>query len=142
MVVIHDEKVDATTTGTGAVADYTLAELQALQITGRGCEEPVDVASLKLEDMPEFDGNLRIPTIREVFEVLMPYLKKGLFINIELKNSNVRYEGMEQKILDLVQEMGLENNIIYSSFLPESMGFPGRGNRLSFGRGYRDRRYR
>lgn len=122
MVVIHDEKVDATTTGTGAVADYTLAELQALQITGRGCEEPVDVASLKLEDMPEFDGNLRIPTIREVFEVLMPYLKKGLFINIELKNSNVRYEGMEQKILDLVQEMGLENNIIYSSFLPESMG--------------------
>jgi glycerophosphoryl diester phosphodiesterase len=43
-------------------------------------------------------------------------------INIELKNSNVRYEGMEEKVLALVQQYGLEQSIIYSSFYPESMG--------------------
>lgn len=43
-------------------------------------------------------------------------------INIELKNSNIRYEGMEEKVLQLVADYGLEENIVYSSFLPESMG--------------------
>lgn len=114
MVVIHDEKVDATTTAVGAVKDFTLEELQAMQITGRHSDEPVDPS--------QYDLPLRIPTIREVFELLMPKLQEGLLINIELKNSNERYEGMEQKITDLVKEMGLEKNIIYSSFLPESMG--------------------
>nr|MCR5669240.1 Gfo/Idh/MocA family oxidoreductase [Lachnospiraceae bacterium] len=111
MVVIHDEKVDATTTSKGAVADYTLSELQAMKITGRHRDEVADIGE-----------EVKIPTIREVFEALMPYLRQGLLINIELKNSNVRYEGMEKKIIDLVYEMGLAQNIIYSSFLPESMG--------------------
>ena len=48
--------------------------------------------------------------------------KNGLLINIELKNSKIRYEGMEELVLALVKEYELEEHIVYSSFLPESMG--------------------
>jgi len=109
MVVLHDEMVDATTTGTGLVKDFTLAELQKLSITGRGEETPAG-------------REYFIPTIRQVFEALKPQLEKGLRINIELKNSIERYEGMEEKIVALVREFGLEKQVVYSSFLPESMG--------------------
>jgi len=105
LVVIHDETVDRTTNRKGYVANYTLAELKQCEIVS------VD------------DTITRIPTLREVFELLEPYCKeKGLLINIELKNSINRYPGMEQKTLALVEEFGLEEHIVYSSFLPESMG--------------------
>jgi glycerophosphoryl diester phosphodiesterase len=110
LVVIHDEKVDRTTTGTGQVRDFTLQELKRLRITGSGRAEAY---------LPE----LTVPTLREVFDLMRPYcVERGILINIELKNSNVRYEGMEQKVLKLVEEYGLESFIIYSSFLHESMG--------------------
>lgn len=114
LVVIHDEMLERTTTGTKYVKEYTLAELKTFQITGSG-------QTLPYKD--EAGNNLTIPTLREVFELLSPYCKeKGFMINIELKNSEVRYKGMEQKVIDLVTEYGLDEYIIYSSFLHESMG--------------------
>ena len=105
LVVIHDEKVDRTTDGTGNVCDYTLEQLKALKI---------DAGNSKVT---------QIPTLEEVFDVMQDACKnKGVLINIELKNSNIRYEGMEEKVLALVEKCGLEKNIVYSSFLPESMG--------------------
>ncbi len=44
-------------------------------------------------------------------------------LNIELKNSFFSYEGMEEKILALVKERALDENIIYSSFSPKSMAW-------------------
>lgn len=105
MVVIHDEKVDRTTNGTGKVNDFTLQELKALEIVGK--DEVIE----------------HIPTVEEVLQLLRgTCLQKGLIINIELKNSVIRYEGMEKQLLSMVKAYGLENNIVYSSFLPESMG--------------------
>lgn len=104
IVVIHDEKVDRTTDGTGNVRDYTLNELKQLTISGDG-----EVHS--------------IPTLRETFEMLAPYCKnKGLRLNIELKNSIIRYEGMEQKVIDMVSEFNLEDYVVYSSFNHDSIG--------------------
>lgn len=108
LVVIHDETVDRTTDGHGEVRSFSLSELKKLRITGSRCSEAV---------CPE----LHIPTLREVFEAVLLQLREGLLINIEMKNSKIRYEGMEEKVLALVAEYGLEKNIIYSSFLPESM---------------------
>lgn len=94
IVVIHDEKVDRTTDGTGNVRDYTLNELKQLTISGDS-----EVHS--------------IPTLRETFEMLAPYCKnKGLRLNIELKNSIIRYEGMEQKVIDMVSEFNLEDYVV------------------------------
>ncbi len=108
-VVIHDETVDRTTDGHGNVRDFTLQELKQLRITGSRCKEPVEPA-------------LSVPTLREMFEAVLPRLREGMLINIEMKNSVIRYEGMEEKVLALVAEYGLQKNIVYSSFLPESMG--------------------
>lgn len=104
LVVIHDETVDRTTNGTGNVKDFTLEEIKQLEIEGKhGVTECV-------------------PTMEEVLLLLQKYCyEKGLLINIELKNSEVRYEGMEQLLLELVHKYSLEKYVIYSSFLPESM---------------------
>lgn len=104
MVVIHDETVDRTTNGSGKVCDFTLEEIKALEIQGK-------------------DGEVEhIPTMEEVFLLLKEYcINKDLQINIELKNSEIRYEGMEQQLLQMVSKYGLEKYIVYSSFLPESM---------------------
>jgi glycerophosphoryl diester phosphodiesterase len=98
MVVIHDERVDRTTEGIGYVRDYTLTEIKRLHIYA------------------DVNPSQQIPTIEEVFDLLDARLKNGLKINIELKNSIYRYDGMENKIIDLVNKRGLQDNIVYSSF--------------------------
>lgn len=109
IVVIHDEMVDRTTDGTGEVRSFTLEELKKLKI---------NVPTSKSGE-PDYT---QIPTIEEVFELVKPYcLKNGTLINIELKNSQIRYEGMEDMILETVRKWGLEDYIVYSSFNPESV---------------------
>ncbi|SHN51134.1 glycerophosphoryl diester phosphodiesterase [Butyrivibrio hungatei DSM 14810] len=105
IVVIHDEKVDRTTDGFGYVRDYTLKELKQLHIfAGRGADTE------------------RIPTMKEVIELLLPRMKNdGFMINIELKTSVFNYPGIEEKIVALVDEMGVKDNIVYSSFWAESL---------------------
>lgn len=98
LIVCHDEKVDRTTDGIGEVQQYTLAELKKLRI---------DAGNGKYE---------RIPAIEEVLDLLKDRLKKGLRLNIELKNSILPYEGMEKKIIELVHHYGVQESIIYSSF--------------------------
>jgi predicted dehydrogenase/glycerophosphoryl diester phosphodiesterase len=114
LVVIHDELLDRTTTGKGHVKDYTLEELKGFAITPSGRDQAY---------VDEDGKTLTIPTLDEVFALLAPYCRRDhLMINIELKNSVIRYEGMEQMVLALVAQWGLEDNIIYSSFLHASMG--------------------
>ena len=98
MVVCHDEKIDRTTDGTGELRNYTLAELKEFKIdAGDGVYE-------------------RIPTIEEVLGLLKDKMRSGLKLNIELKNSKFPYEGMEQKIVDLIHSRGLQEKVVYSTF--------------------------
>lgn len=103
IIVCHDERVDRTTDGMGAIQDYTLAELKRLKIDAG--DYPYQV----------------IPTMEEVFELLRPRLKTGLKLNIELKNSIVSYDGMEEKIIDMVHRNGLEKTVVYSTFYGKSL---------------------
>jgi len=105
IVVIHDERVDRTTDGKGWVKDFTLAEIKKLKIES------------------QFVNGTRqythIPTIEEVFEILKPVcINHGLLINVEIKSSVIRYDGIEDMIYDIVKKWELEENIIYSSFNP------------------------
>ncbi len=104
VVVFHDEHTGRVTDGTRNIKDYTLAELKQLHIQAGGGETTT------------------IPTLKEMLELLKPYCEEnGLLINIELKTSVVRYPGIEQKVLDIVREYGLEKYIVYSSFLADSI---------------------
>ena len=132
LVVVHDEKVDRTTNGTGFVREFTLAELKSLEITPSGRDEvyelPADFREEIYKDAPSLadmkaGDKLHIPSLKELFDVIAPYCRKnGLLLNIELKNSVYRYEGMEQMVIDMVKAYGIENNIVYSSFNHESVG--------------------
>ena len=103
LVVIHDERVDRTTEGSGYVREYTLSELKKLHIYA------------------DVNPTQEIPTMKEVLDLLDDRLQEGLKINIELKNSVCPYEGMEEKIVELVHIRELENRIIYSSFNAKSL---------------------
>ena len=105
VVVFHDENVSRVTDGTKNVQEYTLTELKALHIQADG------------------GAVTTIPTLEEVLTLLAPYCRRnGLQINIELKTSIARYEGIEAKTIELVRQHGLEQYIVYSSFLAESIG--------------------
>ncbi|CAI8857387.1 glycerophosphoryl diester phosphodiesterase [Bacillus sp. IT-79MI2] len=103
IVVIHDETVDRTTSGTGLVSEKTVAELQAL-----------DAGSHKNLAFNE----AKIPTLREVFIWLST---TNLQLNIELKTDVIHYPGIEEKVVDLVREYHLSNQIIFSSFNHDSV---------------------
>lgn len=101
LVVFHDENVSRVTQGNKNVCEYTLEELKQLNV----CE----------------DG-IKIPTLQEVLSCLKPYCKNnGLLINIELKTSVIRYEGIEEATHKLVKDNFMEKYIVYSSFLPETV---------------------
>ena len=103
IVVIHDEMVDRTTNGTGYVKDYTLAELKGLKIDAG-------------------DGQYwQIVTLGEVLDLLADRIRQGLKINIELKNSSIPYDGMEEKVVEMVYKRGIQNSIVYSSFYAKSL---------------------
>ncbi len=98
IVICHDETIDRTSNGKGWLKDYTLAELKALRFNNH-------------MESKGFDE--QIPTMREVFELIRP---TDLMINIELKTGIVFYENIEEKILAMTKEYGMEDRVIYSSF--------------------------
>lgn len=105
VVVIHDETLERTTDGTGYVKDYTLEELRQFS------------AGIKFSHLELFDEIVwrkeRIPTLVEVLELIEPY---QIELNIELKTSVFAYEGMEEKVLSIVNQYDYGDKVIYSSF--------------------------
>lgn len=101
-VVIHDERIDRVSDGTGYVKDYTLKELKKFNMN---------------KNFPAY-GKVAIPTLEEAYDFVK---NTDMVINLELKNSTIFYEGMEEKVLRLAVEKGLADRMIYSSFNHYSM---------------------
>ncbi len=59
--------------------------------------------------------------MNEVFDMLEQKLKTGFRLNIELKNGIFPYDGMEEKIVELVHKRGLQEVVIYSTFYAKSL---------------------
>lgn len=97
IVVIHDETVDRVADGTGAVADMTLDELKALNVS---------------KPIPGF-APTRIPTLEEVYELVYP---TGMLVNVELKTGYVDYPGLVEKCIAMADKMGMRDRVLYSSF--------------------------
>lgn len=104
VVVIHDETLERTTNGVGWIKDLTLEELKQVS------------AGIPFTHFLKYDSTWneeRIPTLKEVLLFLSPY---SVDLNIELKTSVVAYEGIEDKVYQLVEKYGNGRDVIYSSF--------------------------
>lgn len=102
IVVIHNDTVDATTDGTGTVAEMPLAALRELD------------AGSHLS--PEFAGE-RIPTLDEVFEAV----GERLLINVELKALSPTGDGarlLAQAVVKAIRHHNLASRVLLSSFNP------------------------
>jgi len=81
LVVIHDATLERTTTGHGAVADTTLAQLRTLRLRGR-------------------DGGVThesVPTLAEVLDTAGPPVQ--VLPEIKTARGGRRYPGVEEKVL-------------------------------------------
>jgi len=99
-VVFHDEKLDKKSNGKGLVSNYNLEELKEF-----------DAGSWFSR---EFE-NEKIPTLKEVLE----YTKNKILVNIEIKTEAVletEVNGIEQLVLEIVEELEIEDQVIISSF--------------------------
>lgn len=104
MVVFHDENLRRVTHIDRNVRGCTLAEIKNIAI-------------------PANDGKYcSIPTLEEVLVMMKPYCEsRGILINIELMTSVIRYDGIESKAYEIVRKYGMEQYIVWSSFLAESV---------------------
>lgn len=98
LAVIHDEKLNRTTNGQGYVKDWEWKDLSQLE------------AKYKF---PEATRDIGIPQLEEVFEWMR---ENEIICNIELKNNEFPYVGMEEKVIRLIRQFNYEGRVILSSF--------------------------
>ncbi|MEK3890794.1 glycerophosphodiester phosphodiesterase [Bacillus sp. FSL K6-3431] len=109
LAVIHDDTLDRTTNGTGNVRDFSMQELRKLK------------ANYHYKHF--FKRASKIPSLQEVFEWLG---ENKLICNVELKNVNIRYVGLEEKVVEHIRDFGYENRIIISTFNHDSLVYVNR----------------
>ncbi len=95
LVVVHDETVDRTTNGTGAVGDLTLEQIHALD-AGNG------------ERVPTFD------------QVIVLAKEAGVGLLPETKSPHL-YPGIEAKMVQAIVEADYVQNTVIQSFEPETL---------------------
>lgn len=103
IVICHNYDIDATSTGTGLISDYTYEEL--LQF---------DFGSYFSE---EFSGT-KIPTLEEFLSLCS---KDTKVINIEIKPPKDPDSLIAKKTIELVEKFDLLDNLIISSFDPDTL---------------------
>ncbi|KUO89673.1 MAG: glycerophosphodiester phosphodiesterase [Caldivirga sp. CIS_19] len=97
VVVIHDDTLERTTTGSGYVKDHTLRELKGLD------------AGVKFGS--QWRG-VKIPTLEEVLREL----GSRVSYVIELKHGSDLYPGIEGKVINLVRRYGIKAKIVSFDF--------------------------
>ena len=105
VVVFHDEEITRCTNGRGRIADYTLVNLRKLD-AGSWFDE-------------KFSGS-KIPLLVDVLTLC----KDRIAVNIEIKTEAVKEAikgGIEEKCLQIVHQIGLQNHVVFSSFDPRAL---------------------
>ena len=98
LVVIHDERLDRTTDGSGRVCDHSFAELQ--QVNAAACYK----GKYAPEHIPSFDEYCEWASGESVGH------------NIEIKTDKIYYHDIERKIWATIERYGLEKKVMFSSF--------------------------
>ncbi|AQY51000.1 hypothetical protein UE46_08050 [Listeria weihenstephanensis] len=101
-IVIHDDKVNRTTNGSGVVRELTLREIKKL-----------DAHQGHKKRLRALFKKTKIPTLKEVLVALK---HDPLILNIELKTDVYDYPGIEEKVLELCKEHQHHFTFIFCSF--------------------------
>jgi glycerophosphoryl diester phosphodiesterase len=102
-VVIHDERLERTTSGTGWVGEHSLAELKQMDV-GRWFG-------------PAYEAE-RLPTLAELLEL---FRGGPMIVNIELKTNRVAYPGLVPAALREIERTGMTEQVLLSSFNHHSL---------------------
>lgn len=103
LVIFHDATLERTSNGIGFIKDHTYEELLQL-----------DIGSWM---SPEFAGQ-HIWT----FDQLLDFCDEtNMLLNMELKNYEVFYEGLEQRVIDAINAHKMADRVFVSSFNHISM---------------------
>lgn len=94
LVLMHDNSVDRTTTGTGKVADLTLQEIQNLKLRGLDGTGPLT--------------NYRVPTLTEALDAA----KGQILVNLDIK------EDLYSESLRVAKEKGMTDQVIIKMGVP------------------------
>nr|WP_325300762.1 glycerophosphodiester phosphodiesterase family protein [uncultured Dysosmobacter sp.] len=103
LVIFHDASVERTSNGTGFVKDHTYEEMLALDIGGW--------------KSPEFAGQ-HIWTLGQLLDFCR---EAKLLLNLELKNYEVFYRDLEQRVIDEICQRQMQDAVFVSSFNHISM---------------------
>ncbi|MEX2089870.1 MAG: glycerophosphodiester phosphodiesterase family protein [Bacteroidota bacterium] len=106
VIVLHDRSLQRTTTGNGPARNYLVSELKQF-----------DAGSWF---NPSFSQE-RIPLLRDV----LSFVDRRRWIDIELKSDFLHPEPpgfLERKVLDVVRELGMLDQVMFSSFNHGLMG--------------------
>lgn len=107
LVLMHDQTVDRTTDGTGALRDLTLAEVKALDA---GYDFSLDDG----QTFPYRGQGLRVPTVEELFQAF----PEGRF-GIEIKQTDP--EATAEAFCGLMRRYQVEDQVLVSSFRQANM---------------------
>lgn len=97
LVVIHDETLKRVSGQAGFVKDYDYKDLQKINVNLH---------------FPQF-GRQAVPALKDVYALLR---NTDLTVNVELKTGVFFYPGIEQQVLELTEQEGMQERVLYSSF--------------------------
>lgn len=101
LVLCHDEKINRTSNGQGLIKDYTYEQLLQFDFGYK----------------TKYKGQ-KIPLLQELLTLCQ---NKPVIINIEVKTNKIAYMHIEEKIYQLVKNMNMLDQVIFSSFYLPSL---------------------
>ncbi|MEY2426416.1 MAG: glycerophosphoryl diester phosphodiesterase [Actinomycetota bacterium] len=116
VMVCHDETVDRTTAGTGAIAQLAYADLRTLDnahwwVPGEVVAPDRAADEYVHRGKAAADPSFGIASLRDVLEEF-PHV----FLNLDIKQTAPAVEPYEQLVADLLREFGRTDDVIVASF--------------------------
>ncbi|HET7144266.1 MAG TPA: glycerophosphodiester phosphodiesterase [Anaerolineales bacterium] len=106
IVLMHDERVDRTTDGTGLIENLTLSELSKLDAAFQWSNDDG-------KTFPYRGQGIQVPTLRELFE---KFPEKRYLIEIKLTKNPIN-----KPLCDLIHEHSMQDKVVVASFHDDAM---------------------
>lgn len=106
IVLMHDEKVDRTTDGTGLIEDLTLPELKQLDAAYQWSNDDNKI-------FPYRGQGIEVPTLEEVFQ---KFPQMRYVIEIKLTQNPI-----EKPLCNLLRKYGMQDKVVIASFHDQAM---------------------